>query len=304
MANETSPSAILNAWLPWYARFEVTPLFKPIGTALDAVLQGAIDAVRLRYPSVTLDERSLGFLGKDRRIPRAPDEPADSYARRLLLWLDQWSMAGTPAGLLYAVQPFIYPDYPRVQLVGRDSFWWTCNALTSRDLTIAEAVSLACPDVPGQDPVRYVPPIGAGTLPRAAIWGHQGSNWDWDSISNPERQTFWWDYWLVVSAPNYSFDGEYDGTGVDEVTYGENRAYGFDEPFGTFEVFRELIRLYQRAGAECRGVVFLDSANGCDPTATPDATWPDGRWGADSKDDGGVVVPTRNLDYRYLLPPF
>jgi hypothetical protein len=304
MSEETTPSSILNAWLPWYARFENSRLFRPLGNAFDAVIQGAVDAVRLRYPSVTSDERSLTLIGKDRRIPRAPNETAESYARRLLLWLDIWSMAGTPAGLLYAIQSFIYPNYPVVRLIGRDSFWWQIDQYASRDLTIWEAVSLPCTPIPGQDPVRYVPPIGISESPRAAIWGHQGAGWDWDSISNPERSSKWFDYWIEICDPGYGLVGQYDGSGDEEVFWDSGRAWDFEEIFGTFDVMRELLRLYQRGGAECQGVILTPSSTEFSPDGTPDASWPDGHWGAESKIVLGASVPTRNLDYQYLLPPF
>jgi hypothetical protein len=305
MTLEGSPSSILNAWLPWYARFERSRVFKPLGNAMDAVLQTAIDAVRLRYPSVSSNERSLTLIGKDRRIPRAPNEPAESYARRLLLWLDIWSMAGTPAGLLYVMQSFMYPNYPVVRLIGRDSFWWQLDQYASRDLTIREAVSLPCATLPGEESLRWIPPVGISQSPRAALWGHQGANnWDWDSISNPERASNWWDYWIEVCDAPYSLAGKYDGTGDEEVFWDSGRAWDFDEIFGTFDVMRELIRLYQRAGAECRGIIFTPSATEFSPDGTPSASWPDGQWGAESKIVSGASVPTRNLDYEYLLPPF
>lgn len=302
---EGSPSSILNSWLPWYARFANSRLFRPLGTALDAVLQGAIDAVRLRYPSVTSDERSLTLIGKDRRIPRAPNESAESYARRLLLWLDMWGLAGQPAGLLYVIQSFIYPNYPVVRLIGRDSFWWQLDQYASRDLTIWEAVSLPCAVLPGEEPTRYIPPVGISTSPRAALWGHQGAaNWDWDSISDPSRSGKWFDCWIEVCDPGYGLAGQYDGTGDEEVFWDSGRAWDTEEIFGTFDVMRELIRLYQRAGAECQGIIFTPSATEFSPDGTPDASWPDGQWSAESKIVGGASVPTRNLDYQYLLPPF
>ncbi len=292
------PSTIWQAVLPWFAKTDRWRL--PIGELGDQLLQAAVDALRLRYPELTPDDRSLTLLGLDRRIPRAPNETAEAYTRRLILWLDLWAMAGTPAGLLYALQSFIFPGYPTIRMVDRNSLWCQLDEGASRDLTIWEAVS-----VPSAiDGLRYIPPIGAAQSPRAKFWWHQGAGWDWDSISNPERAAMVQDYWIEVAQPSYPFVGKYAGTGDNAMTWGMGRAWGLGEIAGTFKTFRELVRMYQRAGSECQGVIFTTAASSFDPTATPDASYPDGTWSADSKIIAGTATQTRNRNYRYALPPF
>jgi hypothetical protein len=293
------PSAVWQATLPWFAKY--ARWTKPIGAFGDQLVQTGVDALRLRYPSVTPDDRSLTLIGNDRRIPRAPNETPEAYARRLTLWLDLWGLAGLPLGLLYAIQSFVYPGYPTVRLVERSGLWFTLNEGASRDLTPFEAMT-----VPSAGDARYVPPIGAAQSPRAEFWVHQSSpnNWDWDSISNPERSAYVWDYWLEICAPSYPFTGEYNGAGDEEVFWGEGRAWGVDEYAGTIATMRELVKLYKRAGSECRGIVLTPSVTSLPPDGTPDATWPNGQWGADSVIVAGVATPTRNRDFRYILPPF
>lgn len=294
------PSAVWQAVLPWFAKRDRWRL--PIGELGDQLIQAATDAVRLRFPELTPDDRSLTLLGKDRRIPRAPNETPEAYARRLVLWLDLWGLAGLPLGLLYAIQSFIFPGYPRVRLIERSGIWYTLDEGASRDLSPFEAMSLPCALEPGIPAVRYVPPIGISTSPRAAFWAHRSPGlWDWDSISNPERAAFNFDFWLVVYHPRYANQGTYGG-GPGGVVYGPGTSWGLDEPGGTFITFRELVRLYRRAGANCRGVVFPPSLDDFSPDATiGDPTFPDGRWGAESKWDGSKAVPTRRRDCRYLL---
>jgi hypothetical protein len=296
-ADPGSMSAVFRERLPWFLKDG--RILAPIGQGMDKLTQLAIDAVRLRYPSVTPSDASLSIIGRDRRIPRAPGETPESYARRLVLWLDLWGLAGLPLGLLYAIQSFVFPGYPQVRYVSRSGMWWTLDEGASRDATPFEAMTLPCPEVPGQRTPRYVPALEA--TPRARFWGHEAApnNWDWDSISNPERAAFWWDYWLVVYPPSWTFEGEY---GLDSEYGGTEGAWGFEEYGGTFDTMRELVRIYQRAGAECRGVIFAPTLADFDPYAVPgDPTMPDGYWGADAKLDAGVVVPTRRLDCRYLL---
>lgn len=290
-----SMSAVLRERLPWFLKN--SRIFDPIGGGLDKLTQLAIDAVRLRYPSVTPSDASLANIGRDRRIPRAPGETPESYARRLVLWLDLWGLAGLPLGLLYAIQSFVFPGYPMVRYVSRSSFWYTLDEGASRDATPFEAMTLPCPEVPGQRTVRYVPPLEA--TPRARFWMHDGAgNWDWDSVSTPERAGNWWDYWLVVYPSSWPFDGDYGDGGL----YDTSGAYGLDEIAGTFGTMRELVRIYQRAGAECRGVIFAPTLADFDPYSAPAAPgMPDGTWGGDSLDVAGVAEPPKRLDCRYLL---
>lgn len=285
------PSAILQTMLPWFARS--MRFRKPIGEYGDLLVQGAIDAVRLRFPSVTPDDQSLTLLGKDRRIPRAPDETPEAYARRLNLWLDLWGIAGLPLGLLYACQSFIFPGYPTVRLVERSGLWHTLEQNASRDLTPFEAMT-----VPSSDVARYVPPVGASESPRAQYWMHYGVWPDWDSISHPSYGTRVQDYLLFVYPPSYDFQEGYD-TGL---TYDSGELWGLQTTKGTIDTLRELIAIYSRAGSHCISVIFPESTALYAPDATPDSDWPDGKWGYESVDDGaGNALPSRSPKNRYLL---
>ncbi len=284
------PSAVWQATLAWFAKRDRWRL--PIGELGDQLVQGAVDAVRLRYPGVTPDDRSLSLVGKDRLIPRAPDEPAEAYARRLNLWLDLWGIAGLPLGLLYAIQSYIFPGYPLVRLVERSGLWHTLEEGASRDLSPFEAMTVAGV---GE---RYVPVVGASVSPKAPFWMHFGAWFDWDSISNPTRGTHAEDYVLFVYPPSYTFQGTYNSG----ITYNSGTCWGLATSPGIIATLRELITIYSRAGSHCLSVVFPESTVLYAPDATPDADWPDGRWGWEAVDDGmGNVTPTRSRKNRYLL---
>ena len=284
------PSALWQAALPWFAQNDRWRL--PIGELGDQLIQSAVDALRLRFPTRTPDERSLALLGLDRRIPRAPDEPAEAYARRLNLWLDYWALAGLPLGLLYAIQSYVFPGYPRVALVERSGLWHTLDEGASRDVSPFEAMTVAGVGDP------YVPPVGAAEVPRAQYWMHRGVWPDWDSIAYPARAGNVWDYLLLIYPPSYPFVGGYD-TGL---TYDSGVLWGLDTQKGTIDTLRELIALYSRVGSHCISVVFPESAALYAPDATPDVDWPDGKWAWEAVDDGmGNVVPTRSPKNRYLL---
>jgi hypothetical protein len=284
------PSAVWQSALPWFAENDRWRL--PIGELGDQLLQAAVDALRLQYPSVTPDDRSLTLIGLDRRIPRAPEETAEAYARRLNLWLDLWGLAGLPLGLLYACQSFIFPGYPTVRLVERNGLWHTLNEGASRDLTPFEAMTVAGTGT------RYLPPVGASESPRAEFWMHYGTWPDWDSISHSSYATRVQDYLLFVYPPSYEFQDGYD-TGL---TYDSGALWGLKSTKGAINTLRELITMYSRAGSHCISVVFPETQDLYAPDATPDADWPDGRWGWEAKETSpGVVVPTRSPKNRYLL---
>lgn len=285
-----NPSTILQATLPSFAQNELWR--GPLGELGNQLIQAALDALRLRYPSLTPDERSLALIGKDRRIPRAPDEPAPSYARRLILWLDLWGLAGLPLGLLYAVQSFIFPGYPRVALVERSGLWHTLDEGASRDVDPFKAMTVA-----GAGD-RYVPIVGASESPRAQYWMHRGTWPDWDSVAYPAWSTHVWDFLLFVYPPSYDLQDGWD-TGL---TYDSGKLWGLKTSKGNVDTLRELIAIYSRRGSHCLSTIFVPSDTTLVPDATPDADWPDGTWAKETKDDGaGNCMPSRSPKNSYLL---
>lgn len=285
-----NPSTIYQAVLASFAKNDAWR--GPIGELGDQLVQLALDALRLRFPTRTPDERSLALIGKDRRIPRAPDEPAESYARRLNLWLDLWGIAGLPLGLLYACQSFIFPGYPRVALVERSGLWHTLDANASRDVSPFEAMTVAGVGDP------YVPPVGAAEVPRAQYWMHRGVWPDWDSIAYPSWSVRVWDYLLLIYPPSYPLQAGYD-TGL---TYDSSVLWGLQTSKGNVDTLRELIDVYSRRGSHCLSTIFVPADTTLIPDATPDADWPDGTWAKESKDDGfGNSMPSRSPKNSYLL---
>jgi hypothetical protein len=303
-ADPSSLTAVLRLGLPWFARNgRAWQVLEPLGRAMDKLVQETLEAVRLRYPGVC-PEDALSIHGLCRRIPRAGGESSAAYRRRLLLWLDLWAHAGLPLGLLYAVQSFIFPGYPRVRLVARAGWWYTLDEGASRDLSPWEALTLPCaPLSDGRaSPYRYVPAVGAS--PRAKFWLHLAipSNWDWDSVSNPERSESWWDYNIIVYPSGYDQQPDVYGSSTG-VVLGSNTCWGLDTDQGTIDTLRTLVTMYQRAGAQCSGIILPPSLSDFDPSTPPgDPSFPDGYWGRPAKSDGaGGVTFSRRLDCRYIL---
>jgi hypothetical protein len=97
-------------------------LLYAIGIHFDLVGDATASAVRRRFPGQDFHD-SLGILGRERRIRRGAQEPNESYAGRLIRWLDDHAVRGGPYALLeqvgayYAANPFeialVYPNGTR-----------------------------------------------------------------------------------------------------------------------------------------------------------------------------------------------
>lgn len=85
---------------PWLRRTHGKKLILGLGDPLDTWAQNAADGVKMRFPTATVDADALAYTGRERRIPRGPDEDAATYAARLRIWLDSHRTRGGAYALL------------------------------------------------------------------------------------------------------------------------------------------------------------------------------------------------------------
>lgn len=85
---------------PWLRRTHGKKLVLGLGDPLDTWAQNAADAVKMRFPTATVDEDALAYTGRERRIERGPSEPAAVYADRIRIWLDSHRTRGGAYALL------------------------------------------------------------------------------------------------------------------------------------------------------------------------------------------------------------
>lgn len=229
---------------------------------LDAGAQFVIEGIQARFPGIGTPT-ALPYIGRDRRIIRGPLESDAAYAARLIEWLDLWRAAGNAYALAKAFQAFLAPGRPRIRIVTRSGFWWTLEP--SGELTW----HLATPN-----------------------------NWDWDSLTHPERAACWSDFWVIVYPPHFSTAGTWGDGGS---LWGERKAFGQDTTTQNVETIRALIRQWKAAHARCVMVIFAYDPASFDPASLPGAPgMPDGRWGSWSKENGvGGRVKSRRGDARY-----
>lgn len=138
-------------------------MIAPLDAALDQMVQG----LAARMPGLGTPT-ALGLLGRSRMIFRGRDESDESYALRLLSWLDRWRIAGTAEAVARVIHEYL-PSHPRVRVVSRSGKWVT---------------------------------IEDGEISRT------DAPWDWDSASHPENAGHWSEIWVIVYPDEWAHSGE------------------------------------------------------------------------------------------------
>ena len=224
---------------------------------------------------------ALGLIGQSRGIPRGIGESADAYAARLREWLTLWENAGSDETLMALLQAFLGVD-------------------NSRPLS----------------PMRIVDRRGNFTsIDQFGVTSRTvDTNWNWDSISNPERSTWWSDIWIIVyvDASRWQF---YTGL----LDFNWTQAWGDTGGFGWGEghtVTREyvdgimsIIATFKGAHTFINSVIITTDNNLFVPGSLGVAGNPNGKWGSFSytEPSTGICAPIRTTitgagNIRYWCP--
>jgi hypothetical protein len=235
-----------------------------IVSVLDAGAEVLVQGLQARMPGVGTPT-ALPYIGRDRRIFRGPQQTDAAYAAELVRWLEYWRTAGNAYTLALALQTFLYPGAPRVRLVTRSGLWWTLE-------------------------------------PSGALSWHEAdpNNWDWDSITHPEKADDWSEFWVIVYPPHFDDAGDWGAS--DGQTWGAGKAFGLDTETGTIDAIKRLVQQWKGAHTRCVCLIVAYDATSFDPASAPGAPgMPDGHWGNWSKDNGsGGRVKSRRDDARYV----
>lgn len=238
---------------------------------LDGMMEGTLEGVESWWPGYGGRADNLAMHGRSRGLIQGEAESTQSFAARLIGWLQTWENAGSDQVLVREIQAYL-GNTPMVRLVSRSA--------------------------PGTGQWTTIAPDGTITQARAA--------WDWDSISNPERNqvlTPWWsDYWIIVYPCEWAITGSnlaslvpiwgtYNGVGT-----------GHAVPRAAVDVILGLVAQWKGAHTFTRAIIYSYDATLFDP-ANPVAGDPDGTWGLYWKIVAGNVVTTRNNSARYWEPP-
>jgi hypothetical protein len=295
---------ILGAITPPWLRGELSKSFlhEGIYTLYDVDAELWWQSLISRWPTFAPAD-ALPYLAADKQIISGPTESEEAKRARIRGWLNEAVLSGLPAGWLLALQAYCAPTYPRVRIVTKRSTWYTLEANAVPRLLELE----------GHTPLPRCPyelgsqwPIGAVASPIERLrtsglysrYKAPVANFDWDSISNPERAACWWDCVGFIYG-HYEAQGAYEDESF--LFDDANESTGLDEPYGTFTAMWYLSEKRRSAKSVMRAIVWTPNESDFNPLASnPDPGLPDGRWGWSGYDDGGVLRPTRKPDVRVI----
>jgi hypothetical protein len=259
-------------------------------------------ALMARFPSYCPAD-ALPYLAADRRTFVSPSESEEALRVRLLAWMIEATLAGLPIGLLLAMQAFCAENYPKVRVVTKKSIWYTLEeGAVPRMLGLSGYERL--PPCPYESGANW--PIGtiASATERLRFSGLytrekvSPANFDWDSLSNPERAACWWDSVGVIY-------GRYDKQKAWDsglwVWDDPSQSLGIDHPYGNLITLRYVANQRKSCKSVLRAVVWTDNTTLFDPSKSlGDPELPDGYWGRPGRVVAGHLTPTRRNDCRVM----
>jgi hypothetical protein len=205
---------------------------------------------------------ALKYVGDARGVIRGRLDTDESYRAKLPTWIQRWKEAGSQRRLAREVWEYLGDS--RVRVVNRAGHWVSIDI----DGTTTET----------------------------------DASWDWDSVSNPERNDpdnpWWSDEWIIIY-PTYAVRG---GTFGDLT--GDDDGFGLGHlcPRAQVDAIKLIIDRYKAAHSCVRAVIWTSDPDRFDPAV--DASKPDGTWGQWSITSGGHCVASgRDLTTcRYWEP--
>lgn len=227
----------------------------------DAWMQRLLEGLRARFPGKAAAD-ALPYLGRDRKIVRGINEPADAWAERQLRWLNDHKVRGVPWALLDQLASYLQSPGVVLSFVDVRGNWFTRNADGTRSYQ-----------------------LDTGT-------------WDWDGIA-PAPQ--WSRFWILIypTADGRPW-AAYSETIGDATLYGGaigagSGTLGCTATPDQVATVRAIIKDWKGTGRCEWVIVAFDPASFDAASPGPDGTW--GLWG---KDDGsGGRTPTRLRTARY-----
>lgn len=231
-----------------------------IGIQLDAVAENLRQGVLARMPGYGTED-ALPYVGNDRQILRGASESNEAFIVRLQTALTTWGTAGNAQAVISQLLGYVSPAVPRIRYV--------VEGLDDVGNPIADWVTV-------ED--------GSVSFYRASP-----SNWDWDG-GDPN-----WRFWIIIYPGFFTVKTWNDGH-----FYNDGTSWGHTGPSTIASDMRALISKWKAAGSECVKIIVAFDSSDFDPTASPGAPMPDGTWGRNSKNVGGVQVPARNTNALYL----
>jgi hypothetical protein len=120
--------AMKNVSPPWLRRVVGGAVMESLGVPVETLVDRTVESLRKRFPNA-LSPEALGYLGRERRILRGPNEPAATYAARLLTWWDSHLTRGGPYALLTQMHAyFADAENPTIDCVSNNGVRHTVDS--------------------------------------------------------------------------------------------------------------------------------------------------------------------------------
>lgn len=243
----------------WLVEGEGEQVWYSLTATMDIWTERLRQGLYARFPEFAPDD-ALSALGRDRRIVRGRNESAESYARRLLRFLDDHRVRGNPFALMDQLRAYIGKNV-RIRTVDARGNWFTRNADGTRSFALAKG------------------------------------NWDWDGSPATSWSRFWVIVYSVAGDLEAPWGRIYWGDplewGASGLTWGSTATY--DE----VRAIRSIVRDWKPQGTRCKNIIIvLDDAAAFDPTDPPGAPLPDGTWGRYGLDNITAARDSRAIYWR------
>lgn len=247
--------------VPWWLRSgDGGSVLASLSLWADDFMARARLGILARFPDYAPDDAALAAIGRDRRIVRGINEPAASYAARLIRAIDDHKQRGNPYALLRQIRAYLQADCV-VRTVDRRGNWYSIAA----DGTESSSIDTG--------------------------------NWDWDGTpASPQ----WARFWLVIfpaggtdpwATSGLIGGGALWGNGL--VGGHPTKTIGTTATVDQVAAVKSIVRDWKPAGTVCEWVIIAFD----DTTFTPaGATMPAGAWGNWSD---GAGSPVRLSTARY-----
>ncbi len=241
-------------------------LLYTLATKADKGMQAALEGVRAAWPGADARTDNLGAIGHSRALYEGETETVPHFQARLRNWLVTARQIGSDVGLAWSLTQYLAGN-PKVRVITRRS-----GASSLSTYTTAQGDAIP-------------------TQVTAA--------WNWDGTSNPERATFWWDFWIVVYVPSVGFyeptTGHY---GDGQTGKGPNgTGIGLYNTRVEIDTIRAIVAFWKGAHTNLRSLIWSYDPLAFDPSTPSRSGNPDGTWGYWF--NRSTFFASRNRTHRY-----
>lgn len=227
---------LLPKLVPWWlSTGEGGIVLESIGRLLNGFAEKMRYGLLVGYPSYA-PEDALAEIGRDRKIIRGINEPADAYAARCQRYLTDHRVRGNPWALMDQLRAYCQCEV-RIRTVDRSGNWYCLDRDGSRTSNIDTA------------------------------------NWNWDSMAASSFSRFWVIIYPTVAIPELGIP-HYPWSPSDAGAWPSGGTIGTTATPDQVAAVRAIILDWQPEGTRCEWIIVAFDAGSFAPdTPEPDGTW-------------------------------